>query len=588
MKLLSVEAKNLFSVGHVMYDLRNRGLVLVDGYSHDDGCSNGSGKSTVANKVILWTLFGRTASGIRADSVVNRRHAKQTAQGSVYFEGKGGDQYAVHRHRNPSKLVFRKYSGADSSDRHQDLSCQHEKDTQEAINQVLGRDFNTFLHTDFFGQGRKDSFLELTPKAQAELLEEILPIDQLESWTETAKVKTASAEKLLSVVSKEIISYTAQIQEIGYSLNTLESSSVKWMQNHRLLTTDLGHQIANAPSIDDLLAKRDALIPRATTNGSLERATRELAEMREARGQWLAHAGQVDPVVSDKCHTCDQDLPQEHRDKVLKKIEEQAHRRELAHSNAKNCSEWIRVYETEIEAHTFKQELKQVDLEISEAETSKLQVQLEELEREVDPYAAMIINTTARRVNLTEDRNETENVKTKLKRKRDRNAFWAKAFSKDFKALLFQKACPFLQLRTKQHLEGLGNSQLKVTFSTARLLQSGEARDEFNITVKSDTGGESYDTLSGGEQQMVSFAVGLALADLASAQAGGPSYFMILDEPFVSLSEKNCENIVNYLQDSLSKVKSTILLISNEPYLKDLVPEKIMVAKRNGVTSIDG
>lgn len=85
---------------------------------------------------------------------------------------------------------------------------------------------------------------------------------------------------------------------------------------------------------------------------------------------------------------------------------------------------------------------------------------------------------------------------------------------------------------------------------------------------------------------MVSFAVGLALSDLASAQAGGPSHFMILDEPFVSLSERNCENIVRYLQESLSKVKSTILLISNEPHLKMLIPEQIMVIKENGVTSI--
>jgi len=72
MNILRMSAQNLFSTIQVELDLEDRGLLLIDGMSEDEGCSNGAGKSTVANKIILWTLFGRTAGGLKADNVVNR------------------------------------------------------------------------------------------------------------------------------------------------------------------------------------------------------------------------------------------------------------------------------------------------------------------------------------------------------------------------------------------------------------------------------------------------------------------------------------------------------------------------------------
>jgi DNA repair exonuclease SbcCD ATPase subunit len=68
-------------------------------------------------------------------------------------------------------------------------------------------------------------------------------------------------------------------------------------------------------------------------------------------------------------------------------------------------------------------------------------------------------------------------------------------------------------------------------------------------------------------------------------QTQGSSSFMILDEPFLYQSPENCERIVNFITTKLSN-KSTILLISNEDNLVNLVPNRVHVVKNKGVSSI--
>ena len=151
---------------------------------------------------------------------------------------------------------------------------------------------------------------------------------------------------------------------------------------------------------------------------------------------------------------------------------------------------------------------------------------------------------------------------------------------------LLQKVCPYLDQQTAKHLQGLGNSQLQVSFSTAKLLKSDEEISQFNVTVSSKTGGSVYKSLSGGEKELVSLAVGLALADLAETQVEGKSKFLILDEPLNYLGPNNAERVVTYLTSELTKHRETILFISNDENLKALVPNRIHVEKMDGISYV--
>jgi DNA repair exonuclease SbcCD ATPase subunit len=88
--------------------------------------------------------------------------------------------------------------------------------------------------------------------------------------------------------------------------------------------------------------------------------------------------------------------------------------------------------------------------------------------------------------------------------------------------------------------------------------------------------------LSGGEQQMVSFAIGKALADLASIQVKGDINLQILDEPFSMLAGRNSEALVDYW----SQEDKVILLISNEQSLKNLISDRVHIIKEGGISQI--
>ena len=133
----------------------------------------------------------------------------------------------------------------------------------------------------------------------------------------------------------------------------------------------------------------------------------------------------------------------------------------------------------------------------------------------------------------------------------------------------------------------LKNEQITCKFTTIKRLSSGAAKEEFNVQVTSATGGGEFDSLSGGEQQMVSFAIGLALSDLAKSASAHSSSIIILDEPFTELDERNGEAVVEYLTSEVESGMDTVLLISNDSALKGLIANRIHVVKRKGVSNVE-
>jgi len=150
--------------------------------------------------------------------------------------------------------------------------------------------------------------------------------------------------------------------------------------------------------------------------------------------------------------------------------------------------------------------------------------------------------------------------------------------------MMIEEICPFLEGRINDYLIKLRNPQFKVVVSTVKSLKSGDIREKFNLQVRSNHGADSFELLSVGEKQLVSFAASLAVADLAATQTRGKSHILILDEPFMGLHKNNCANIIEFLN---SYDRSTILLISNEDELKSLVSNRIRVVKTRGVTWLE-
>jgi len=240
-----------------------------------------------------------------------------------------------------------------------------------------------------------------------------------------------------------------------------------------------------------------------------------------------------------------------------------------------------------IEMEKFRQTVNTINIELAavsrfEDRTEAYKRAIELIMSETNPYIDMLHQYDNEIQELKEKIEPLIVLQSSLLQERSHVDWWLKVYGHEAKLKLFGNVCHFLDTQVAYYLKELKNPQLKVEFSTIKTLASGEAVENFNVRVYSEKGGEGFETLSGGEQQIVSFAISKALSDLAKAQTSGNSDFEILDEPFSMLDSRNCESLIEFL----GKQDGTIMLISNDEHLMNLVPERLHVEKYKGVTTV--
>lgn len=629
MKLLRLEAENIFSLGKVDVDLENRGLILITGYSEDEGSSNGAGKSSISTKAILWTLFGQIPEDMKADEVVNRHAEEKTGHGKLLFYDKEGRFCTVHRKRGKTnRLRFLVEE--------QDLTCRNQKETQELINQSIGRDFNTFIQSDFFGQGREMSYAALTPKQQKEILEQILPMEACDQWAEYAKQQYKEVDELVGRKERELHTTTVKLTTLRTQHEMLLNRSVTWQQEHdkklkekqdaldaengrieciKINIADLNKELEQYPLLEDpegLAREREDLrgLREITDENSVAKqfniARDRVSQWEQVASQYKNELGLLETKQGrNECPECGQIIADDVQNYTDKRVSElHACLTEAARNIEAAREAWV-YWQGEDEkilnkinelnraldmhaAHIGKRRSieDKINVYMSKigSQTEVLKAQIEELNKDANPFSIEVEKLSKEVSKLEKEEKAQKKSLKRFEREREDLLFWHNMYGKDLKLRIFEAACPFLDARTAHYLTALGNDQIHVEFSTVKRLASGDAKEEFSVRAWSDTGGASYGSLSGGEKKITSFAIGLALADLAASQTSGNTDFLILDEPFEQLDERNSEAIVHYLKDGCGK--STVLLISNEDHLKQLVPNRIHVVKRRGVSNI--
>lgn len=612
MKLLNFKAQNLFSLGEVELSLDKRGLLLVTGHSNDEGGANGSGKSSLSSKGIVWTLYGATAYGDKADAVINRfADEDSTCSGSIDVECNNGDKFRIIRSRRPNRLTV--IDLATSTD----VSCKLEKDTQAMVDRLLGRTRETFLQTDFFGQGKAANFLDLTPKAQAELLETILPFEELTELADSTKGKLVQLKTVRASIERHVAEHNGKMMEAQRQERELSSSIDTWEQKHDAAIAYLSEQIAQLEANDPTLARIEELktlvVTLPTRNETqtlidscyswMAHVVTQKEQYNQALAEWRAHMpGRVPEPKDLKCPTCEQGMPHQQfhilKDRFVRnqaQIAEVEHQISNALGRISDADHAIKDITASLdEADRNLRKLNQIDVEIAQLQATRnsdnlatLRKSLEDTQAEVNPYESLYNNNASTLKIVTSTLNHHKSRLAEVDNDQKALEFWQGAFNKDIKNEFLNQVCPFLEGKANLHLEGMGNGQIKVKVSTTKTLKSSDSKSEFTVSCSSATGGSNYESLSGGEKQMVNFAMGLALADLAEHQVDGPSYFMVLDEPFMALDARNSEHLVEYLNSYLKTKKETILLVSNEETLKALIPNRVQVIKEQGISRLE-
>ena len=596
MKLLNLKAHNVFSIGDIEMSLGNRGLTLVTGWSYDDGNGNAAGKSSVARNAIIWGMYGKTVDGVKADAVINTsiKNAKHCGV-TLYFEGVDGNEYRIYRSRKPNSLVLSKLL-LTKSEEWEDLSKRLERDTQQLVDSLLGRDHKTFIQADFFGQGREQSFLALPGSEQRAVIEEILPLSSLETWHTNASTGKKEAQEKVDAARSVLRAQRERSSMASDHYEGLKSQGTTWYTDNVIAKSALQHrlnkiQLMSSGIEEEIKALMQSLRTDLTVEETLEHYR---AEERRLTSENSTLGYKIDTLTEsidarayrpEVCSACNQVLPAAAVEaNKISLVSEKELRDILVKQRGENDA---KRYNNDAQIAICK-EVRQLEMTINtRTQEAALKEQIMLLNKATNPFAAVTSSALAERNKeglLSEIYSKEVVAEEKMQ---DHYFFWDIAFGRDLKTMMFDQVCPYLEAKTNKYLSDLNNGQIKVRFSVTKEMKSGDTKDQFSVTASSDTGSAAFELFSGAEKQLTSFAVGMALSDLAGLQTQGASKFMILDEPFLYQSPQNCENIVNFITNHKVGDGSTILLISNEDNLANLIPNRVHVVKRNGVSSIE-
>jgi DNA repair exonuclease SbcCD ATPase subunit len=637
MKFTELKIENFLTIGEATLNLKDRGLVLIQGVNDDDTSanSNGVGKSSVAD-ALCWALFGITARGETTDAIVNNVRKKNCAV-SVTIED-NATVYRVTRFRkhatHKNKLMLENQVGSFWND----MTLGTDRETQALIEKVIGCTHDVFAASIYSGQEGMPDLPAMTDKNLKVIIEKASGTERLEKAYEIARTKRNNAQ--------------VEFDRQSSCVKTGQESALKAMERIKELlvlrdtwNTDMANKIAATISQEANhkleLAKQNAIVVALDEVGlrkSLERAEHHMAEFNESRVTCRIHEqtitehrrkiGEIDRqevvlegqlngfkttlshAASATCHACHKPHTQEEIDKIKAETEplmietakaviaKRAERKAIEEK-----IEQVQVKIAEIDAmpkpESLMAEIKEINTKlegVAAAQRPLLSMvqairnataEIETLKATVNPYTALLAKEKEQAVESLAAKVKAEKALVEAQTALEVAEDVVKVFGPaGVRAQILDTVTPFLNERTSEYLSTLSDGNITAIWSTLTLNKSGEVKEKFSIDVEHSKGGKSFGLLSGGEKRKVRLAAMLALQDLVASRATKPIDLFVGDEIDDALDHNGLERLMTILERR-ARERGTVLVISHNE-LRDWVDNVAVVTKSGGLSRIEG
>lgn len=618
MRWTKLYIKNFLSIEEAELDLDKRGLVLVEGKNKTNEAyqSNGSGKSSLICDSIAYVLYDTTTKDLKADDVVNNVAGKNT---SVILEGYyGEDKIRIERYRKHSKYKNKVRLLLNDKD----ISEKSTRDTNKAIEKLVGIDYNTFINSIMFSQGSgAGRFATATDKEKKEILENLVNLDIYSKAQEIAKDRVKLKQDEIRDKEQDIERLNWELANVDrmeqqdqenyeHTLNLIRQEQSNLEQTQQALTA---YTDQNAGRISELNTEISELkkkqnehtnIDISSNMDSTNKLYNIITEKQSSQKQLIAKkeeiVAQYKKIQTEThCPVCGNELDQEHREKEmlvlkeklrpiliqLKTVEQEL--TELTNKYNKVYAEYQRKKQLHEQANQSYREIVQ--------QIQNKERQIQEIERTIQGYKDQIqnIKSTLEKLNkVPKPRSrddERESIREKIKA--ERQALLAlekektkledvvKVFSNSgVKSHVLDLITPFLNERANEYLSILTGSDIEIVFTTQKQNKDGTFTDKFDVQVINATGGESYQANSEGEKKRIDLAISLAIQDLVMTRTQLTTNFVVYDEVFDALDGVGSENVIQLLKKRLDIVDS-IFVITHNDILKNLFENVITVVK---------
>ena len=517
-----VNFKNFLSTGNtpttIRLDKDNTTLIIGD---------NGSGKSTVLD-ALTFGLFGKAFRNIKKDQLINSVNERD-CKVEVYFDI-GKRKYHIIRGIKPGR--FEIY--CNGSMINQDASARdYQKHLEENI---LKLNYRSFTQVVILGSSSFVPFMQLTPAARREVVEEILDIKIFSMMNRVLKWKMKDMKEKQGNVKQQFVMTNTKISmttdHIAFTKAKSKASKtaleIKIKQNQKDIQKLLSEVSELTSKVDDW---RDNILPKQAEFKN------EQSEFIRVKAKLNDNSSRMEREIkffqeNDECPTCEQTIDDEFKQKAqdkrtdkmmtnacaLIRMDEQLSEMDARETLYNNIAEDARNQEVESAK-------KKTSANSIVAFNSDLRTQIEELQT-ID---ADLVEQKTKLKLYKEELKTIEKEKNKLTEDNNYLAI-AKQLLQDsgIKSKIIKRYLPVMNKLVNSYLSAL---EFQVKF---------ELDEEFKETIKSryrDVFG--YANFSEGEKMRIDLALLFTWRQIAKMKNSTNTNLLILDEIFDSSLDYN-------------------------------------------------
>lgn len=632
LNIKKIEIQNFRSIqDKITLEIRP-GLFSIEGINMDEesGSGNGSGKSSLLS-ALYWCLTGNALTNeVLADEVVNIRVGKD-CRVITHIDSDQGEIKITRTRKDTEEgnNLILEIAG-------QDVSCHKIADTQARLNQIIKIPEDLLKSTIIMTSGMESAFSELSPQQRIQTLESIRDYSLWDKVRDTANKDIKDYNKEIQEKALEISKYSGSINTYQkmleteqVSLNTLKQNTNKDTLNQQIainkekisiLDTQLKAKEAELANLKAAPSEKPTEIKKVDTS-ILDKIMQEANNLKSKiqSAEFDKKGKQKDIEVidkwfkNDKCPTCGKPLDRTEEEIQKKTWQKQQLTEEIAQIEV-NISEINTQIETKrVEYKTQNELIQKQNTEIQAAmsnvtkiaeeknkkvmqcsnEITNLNRQISQFENEnlqcttkINTYDQKVVESEKKiqdcKIEIENQSKEVLVLDGEIKKLEKKVKL-----SEYFYKLLGSKGelRPFLLNKDIQYLNQCMQKYITVFFknTTAELKLNGAS-----IDICIDAGGikKNVSSLSGGEKKRLNLAIQLGLYDLISSTAQVSFNTLWLDEVESEVDQQGIQQLIQIIEDISEKVE-TVMWITNNPNVKEAIPDKIICKKKCGKTEVE-
>jgi DNA repair exonuclease SbcCD ATPase subunit len=532
MNITEIKLNNFLSYKEECIKLSENGIYTIYGTNKQTGSFNGVGKSTI-KEAILYALFGK----VRTKSVDDCIYFDETDMEVSLTFYLNTDKVIISRGRKRNKATTIKLIIND-----EDETKETTKETDIYIEQLLGIDYDKFMHSFCFGQSGFDDLKEMTSSRLIDFLISVLDISKLDSCESKIKDNLKKVDEKINLIEAKKDVYNEIEKDVDYKKLKRDSKKI----------------IKNIEKLQEKYNKE---------NKFLENITKERAELNNKCSILSSEINKLKNRIkfiksNSQCPLCktklkgssllktmkkeidNKNTSLSYNNKLLKqKIEDEIGKKDIIRKiNSKINHQNVKLYDIESKLESEDQVNNKINIDELEKEKDKFLKQKGILEKSKDVFS-----------------------------------------SKGLPLYILSNYIPKLEMIVNNIL--LEISDFSLSLKTEKKLKStGELRNICEIELyKGDRKYPMYN-LSNGEEFLITLSVRIGISKLYKTNKR--IELLILDECFSALGKNNIAKVMRLINNLKSSFKK-ILVISHLDEIRDWQnTNKIILEKDNDVSTI--